>query len=371
MTALVKPGAYSATCYGEGFGFYSYTSATNTYNQLVTGNTSTDTDRTVIIQKTLSAPKDWFSIDNHHHGTRADAFSPAEVVAKAQTTAGLEVLTLDDHEYVVDNMPRVQLGQEDGGDGYMPSEEVTPSWAHFDVMPMTKAAYARFLDRDQQNRIVNTNAALQGIIDDGHNAGVAIGANHPNSGYGLFLADDNKTVPGGMTDDFDGIEAHGSGTRRTDLGEAMSYWNAYLTGGSYRGVAVTAAALHLREHRHPRLREAAATSGARRSYVYVEGRRRQEQGRLRGLQPGVRGREPGRRPQLQLQRRLHNADERQDVRQHVCDRYDRQVHGHVQGVGAQPHHEHLRIRQHRDRDRELPPRHEEPRLPDDVHRQAT
>ena len=25
VTALVKPGAYSATCYGEGFGFYSYT----------------------------------------------------------------------------------------------------------------------------------------------------------------------------------------------------------------------------------------------------------------------------------------------------------------------------------------------------------
>lgn len=266
VTALVKPGPYSATCYGEGFGFYSYTSATNKFNQVVTGDTSTNTERTVIIQKVLSSPMDWFGIDNHHHGTRCDAFSPAEVVAKAQTTAGLEVLTLDDHEYVVDNILVYDWARKMGATGYMPSEEVTPSWAHFDVMPMTKAAYARFLDRGQQNRIVNTNASLQGIIDDGHNAGVAIGANHPNSSYGLFLADDNKTVPGGMTDDFDGIEAQ---FRTQTLGEAMSFWNAYITGGTHRGVAV----------KRPHYIYASTDihdsgggtgSGFRRSYVYVK-----------------------------------------------------------------------------------------------------
>jgi hypothetical protein len=266
VTALVKPGAYSATCYGEGFGFYSYTSATNRYSQVLTGNTSTDTDRMVVIQKTLSAPTDWFGIDNHHHGTRADAFSPAEVVAKAQTTAGLEVLTLDDHEYVVDNILIYNWARLMGALGYMPSEEVTPSWAHFDVMPLTASAYARFLDRDQENRIVNTNASLQGIIDDGHNAGVAIGANHPNSGYGLFLADDNKTVPGGMTDDFDGIEAQ---FRNQTLGEAMTYWNAYLTGGSHRGVAVKRPHyIYASTDIHDS--GGGSGSGGRRSYVYVK-----------------------------------------------------------------------------------------------------
>jgi hypothetical protein len=148
----------------------------------------------------------------------------------------------------------------------MPSLEVTPSWAHFDVMPLTRAAYERFLDRDQENRIVDTNASLQGILDDAHNAGVAIGANHPNSSYGLFLADDDKTVPGGMSDDFDGIEAQFS---TTTLGEAMSFWNAYITGGSYRGVEV----------KRPHYIYASTDihdsgegtgSGARRSYVFVE-----------------------------------------------------------------------------------------------------
>ncbi len=266
VTAMVTPGDYAARCFGEGFGFYSYTSATNTYNQVVSGNTATDPEKTVVIQKALSAPNDWFGIDNHHHGTRSDAFSPPEVVAKAQITAGLEVLTLDDHEFVLDNIRVYEWARKMAALGYMPSEEVTPSWAHFDVVPLTTSAYERFLDRDQKNAIVNTNNSLQGILDDAHNAGVAIGANHPNSSYGLFLADDDKTVPGGMTDDFDGIEAQFS--TRT-LGEAMSYWNAYVTGGSHRGVEV----------KRPHYIYASTdihdsglgtSSGARRSYVYVE-----------------------------------------------------------------------------------------------------
>jgi hypothetical protein len=266
VTAMVAPGDYAATCYGEGFGFYSYTADTKTYSQVLKGNTATDTDRTVTIQKTLGAPKDWFGIDNHHHGVRSDAFSPPEVVAKAQITAGLEVLTLDDHEFVLDNWPVYNWARKMAAKGYMPSEEVTPSWAHFDVMPLTKAAYERFLDRDQQNRIVNTNASLQGIIDDGHNAGVAIGANHPNSSYGLFLADDDQTVPGGMTDDFDGIEAQFS---TKTLGEAMGFWSAYLTGSAYRGVTVkrphyiyASTDIHDSGER--------STSGARRSYAFVK-----------------------------------------------------------------------------------------------------
>ena len=112
MTALIAPGSYSATCYGEGFGFYSYTTNTSTFSQVITADTATPT-QTVTINKTLSAPTDWFGIDNHHHGMRADAFSPPEVVAKAEMTAGLEVLTLDDHEYVLDNCPDVRLVEED------------------------------------------------------------------------------------------------------------------------------------------------------------------------------------------------------------------------------------------------------------------
>jgi hypothetical protein len=267
VTAMVAPGNYSATCYGEGFGFYSYTSNTTTYSQIVSGNTATDSTQIVSINKPIGAPSDWFGIDNHHHGVRSDAFSPPEVVAKAQVAAGLEVLTLDDHEYVLDNCLVYDWARKMNVKGYMPSLEVTASWAHFDIIPLTKSAFTRFLDRDQENRIINTSLSLQGIIDDGHNAGVSIGANHPNSSYGLFLADNNKTVPGGMTDDFDGIEAQ----FRTDtLNEAINYWNAYLVGDTYRGVTVKRphyiyASTDIHDSGN------GVGSGARRSYVYVEG----------------------------------------------------------------------------------------------------
>ncbi len=266
VTAKVAPGNYSATCYGEGFGFYSYTTSTTSYSQVISGNTTTNPVQTVTINKPLSAPTDWFGIDNHHHGTRADAFSPPEVVAKAQMTAGLEVLTLDDHEYVLDNCWVYNWARKMNAIGYMPSEEVTPSWAHFDIMPLTRYAYTRFLDCAQLNPIINTNAPLQGIIDDAHSAGVAIGANHPNSSYGLFLADDNRTVPGGMTDDFDGIEAQ---FRLSSLTEAINYWNAYVTGGSYRGVPVKRPHyIYASTDIHDS--GSGVGSGARRSYVYVE-----------------------------------------------------------------------------------------------------
>lgn len=266
VTTLVAPGDYSATCSGEGFGFYSYTSASNVFNQVVTGNTSTGTNRTVTIQKPISAPTDWFGIDNHHHGWRADAFSPPEDVAKAQITAGLEVLTLDDHEHTVDNIHVYNWARKMDATGYMPSEEITASWAHFDAVPLTEYAYERWLDRDQKNEIVNTNLPLQGIIDDAHNAGLACGANHPNHSYGLFLADDHDTVPGGMSDDFDGIEAQ---FNKQTLDEAMNYWNAYVADGSYRGCEVKRPHyIYASTDIHECGR--GTGSGARRSYVYVK-----------------------------------------------------------------------------------------------------
>ena len=104
--------------------------------------------------------------------------------------------------------------------GYMPSEEVTASWAHFDIMPLTIDAYEQHLDRNQENHVVNTNQSLKGILDQGHEFGASIGAMHPTSSYGMLLADDNKTAPGGLVDDFDGLETQFSANHTN---EAMAF----------------------------------------------------------------------------------------------------------------------------------------------------
>ena len=51
----------------------------------------------------------------------------------------------------------------------------------------------------------------------------------------------------------------------------MSCWNAYVSGGSFRGVPV-ARTVHLGEHRHPQRHDQheTSTSRARRSYIYVK-----------------------------------------------------------------------------------------------------
>ena len=270
VTALVAPGNYSAQCMGEGFGFYSYTTSSTSFSQTITGNTATNTSQTVTIQRSLSAPTDWFSIDNHHHGTRADAFSPPELTAKSQLLADLDILGLNDHNYVLDNSRVYDWARKMGASGYIPSEEVTASWAHFNALPLTTAAYASFLDRDQKNRFVNYTGTLADILDDGHNLGISIGPMHPDSSYGLFQADDNHTVPGGMTDEFNGIE-DGPSLNGAPLNEAMSCWNAYVSGGSFRGVPVA------RPHYiwastdiHNVMTSTTSTSGARRSYIYVK-----------------------------------------------------------------------------------------------------
>lgn len=265
VTAMVAPGDYTATCYGEGYNFSSYIEGTKSGSVQIKGNTNLAAP-TIEVSFSNPTPKNWYSIDNHHHGQRMDAFSPPEVVAKAQVTAGLDVLTLDDHEFVLDNWPVYQWGQKMDIVGYMPSEEVTASWAHFDIMPLTVDCYEQYLDRDQENNVVNTNQSLRGIIDQGHLFGASIGAMHPTSSYGMLLADKNNTVPGGLIDDFDGLESQFSANHNN---EAMAYWNAYVKGGSHRNVEVE------RPHyiwgsTDIHQSGTSAGSGSTRSYVFLE-----------------------------------------------------------------------------------------------------
>ena len=210
VTAMVAPGNYSATAWGEGYGFYSYTTNTTRSPEPSPATRQPTPPSTVVINKPLSAPTDWFGVDNHHHGTTIGRVLSAGGVANAQVTAGLEVPSLDDHQYVLDNCPVYSWSRTLGATGYMPTRrdhaELGSPRHHAD-----DRVRLRPLPRLRQvNPIINTNTTHQGILDDAHNDGVAIGVNHPNSSYGLFLADDDHTVPGGMSEDFDGIESAGS-----------------------------------------------------------------------------------------------------------------------------------------------------------------
>jgi len=252
VTTLVPPGiTFEASVRGEGHGFLSHPvgtpiAAANAGAGTITGNTDNPGDRehTVRINREIEYFDEWFGTDNHHHGTLSDAFTPPEFVAKAQTVAGLDVLSLTDHDFVIDNWQVYQWAKKMNAVGYAPSSEASASWSHFNVFPLTTASYERFVDRNQENRAINVNYAnVQYIFDEARQAGVAFGLTHPNSSYGLFRSDDLGAVPGGMSQDFDMIETHNSGTsgrlrNANPINETFAIWNAYLTGGKHRGVYI-------------------------------------------------------------------------------------------------------------------------------------
>ena len=252
VTTLVPPGIeYEASVIGEGNGFFSHPvgtpiAAANVGAGKITGNTDNpgDLEHTVRISREIDYFNEWFGADAHHHGTLSDAFAPPEFVAKAQALAGLDVLSLTDHDFVIDNWQVYQWGRKMNATGYFPSSEASASWSHFNVFPLTTTSYARFLDRNQENRAINVNYAdVQYIFDEARQAGVAFGLTHPNSSYGLFRSDDLGAVPGGMSQDFDMIETHNSGTsgrlrNANPINETFAIWNAYLTGGKHRGVYI-------------------------------------------------------------------------------------------------------------------------------------
>ena len=147
----------------------------------------------------------------------------------------------------------------------------------------------------------------------------------------------------------------------------MSYWNAYITGGSHRGVAVKRPHyIYASTDIHDS--GGSATSGARRSYVYVKDGAAKSEADFESFSLEFAKSQAAGHSYSSSGVFITPTSGKMFGNTYRADA-DRQLHRDVQGVGAQPHHRHLRVRQHGDRHRDCSLRHEEPRLPDDLYRQ--
>ncbi len=195
----VETGYYKVVVYGEGYWFYSEPMA-------ITGNTADSTTLYPEIKMEFSAPEGWLCGDLHHHGNKNDAFSKPGDVVKSMAASGLDVGIMTDHDFTTNNKEMESLSKAYGLTGFIPSEEISCSWAHFNVLPLTDKGYTHFLDVNQENHVMNQFAQLPVFVKQTHDAGAAITANHPWYSYGLFYADSVDAIPGGYTDDYDNIE---------------------------------------------------------------------------------------------------------------------------------------------------------------------
>jgi hypothetical protein len=172
----------------------------------------------------------WFSADMHHHSNILDGITPPEYVVRSQLAAGLDFTYLSDHDSFANDAETAALSASRGVP-FVPSDEISPIWAHFNVLPLSL----------KKPVTIDPTGTAQQIIDAAHEAGLIININHPYIAYGYFYADDQDSVPGGYSDDFDGVEIQsthvtksGDSPDELTLARAMGLWTTSLTGENKR-----------------------------------------------------------------------------------------------------------------------------------------
>ncbi len=221
----VAPGAYTFTVTaGDGF----TTEAAELPVEVVAGEDKTVTAQ--IARVFNPAATRWFSADMHHHSNILDGITPPEYVVRSQLAAGLDFTLLSDHDSFANNAEMATLSASRGVP-FISSDEISPIWAHFNVLPMSLARPVT----------IDPSGTAQAIIDAAHAAGMLITINHPYIAYGYFYADDQGSVPGGYSDDFDSVEIQstavtesGQSPDEKTLARAMSLWTTSLTGENKR-----------------------------------------------------------------------------------------------------------------------------------------
>ena len=232
----IAPGEYKAVVYGEGYWFYS--------NPVEVKKNTADGNQTVVVDVKYSLGKGWLAGDLHHHANKNDAFADPADAIPSMKAAGLDVAFVTDHDFTVNNAKAYELAKEYNMAGFIPSEEISCSWAHFNVIPLDEESYAYFKDDKAENHVMNQFAQLPVFVKQTHDAGAAITANHPWYSYGLFYADYYESIPGGYTDDYDNIEINACNSETDTFDTIISgteLWTAYTDATSWNnmGDAVT------------------------------------------------------------------------------------------------------------------------------------
>ncbi len=172
----------------------------------------------------------WYSADMHHHSNILDGITPPEFVVRSQLAAGLDFTCLSDHDSFANNQEVATLSALRGVP-FISSDEISPIWAHFNVLPISLTKPVT----------IDPAGTAKEIIDSAHAAGMVITLNHPYIAYGYFTADDNGMIPGGYYADFDMIElqstnvtAKGTSPDERTFARTVELWNSSLQGKNKR-----------------------------------------------------------------------------------------------------------------------------------------
>jgi hypothetical protein len=175
------------------------------------------------------ASSGWYSADLHHHSDQAEGSTPPEYVARSQLAAGLDLLFVSDHDSTASHAPLQAIARRLGVP-FVPSLELSTSWAHFNAWP---------LQVGETLRVDTSKTTPEELFAEARRLGAtAVQSNHPFNEYGYLTNLAGGLVPGGFNPGFDLYEINVTVPEDDTrvLQELWRLWNGgshyYLSGGS-------------------------------------------------------------------------------------------------------------------------------------------
>jgi hypothetical protein len=173
--------------------------------------------------------KGWASADLHHHADQAEAVTPPADLARSQFAAGLDMLFVSDHDSTV-NHRTLQAIADRRGAPFMPSVEISTSWAHFNAYPLRLG---------EPLKIDTSKTDIGAVLAEARRLGAqVVQVNHPFIPYGYFASLDAGVAPGGWNPGFDLVEINAAnmGDDAKVLAKLAAFWTQgdryYLSAGT-------------------------------------------------------------------------------------------------------------------------------------------
>lgn len=169
------------------------------------------------------ASSGWYAADLHHHSDQAEGVTPPEYVARSQLAAGLDLLSVTDHDSTASHAPLQAIAGRRGVP-FLPSIELTQSWAHFNAWPLRVG---------ERIRIDTGKATVDEVFAEARRLGaIVVQANHPWIPYGYLTSVARGVVPGGFNPRFELLELNVC-CREDDSGVVHELWRLWNSGHRY------------------------------------------------------------------------------------------------------------------------------------------
>jgi len=147
------------------------------------------------------AEDNWYGVDLHQHSDIEDGLTSPKDLVRSNLAGQLDLVFLSDHDSV-ERHEEVHNYSEQRGVPFIPSIEISPMWAHFNVYPLP-LSYDELPEDGEASEIF---AAAREVNEEPEVDDVVIQVDHPWISYGYYYSLQEDDIPGGYDPGYDVVE---------------------------------------------------------------------------------------------------------------------------------------------------------------------